>query len=189
MKTYFISLITSMFLLALGTPQNAQAQSFEQGLLSISPGINFGGLGFYGNGTGIPLIASGEYGIIDYVGVGPYAGFANYSWGSGASKYSYRFISVGLRGDFHYSSFLEEILEMDMNSDKVDLYLALVFGYQISTYSGPEGSVFRGVYGNRGTSGVIVGGRYYFSKNLAVFGEAGRSIYGALNVGITLRLK
>jgi len=57
--------------------------------LSISPGINLGGFGFYGRGAGLPLIASAEYGIHDYIGVGPYAGFVNYKYGSGSFKYSY----------------------------------------------------------------------------------------------------
>jgi len=189
MKNQLIIVLTALFLTVMGTPQTTQAQSFEKGLLSISPGLNLGNIGFYGSGTGIPLVASAEFAILEYVGVGPYAGFVNYSFGSGANKYRYTFISVGVRGDFHYNALLEEILEMDLNSDKVDLYIGILLGYQTTSYSGPDGDIYRGLYNNRGTSGVTVGGRYYFNKNLAVFAEAGRSLYGALNVGLTLRLK
>lgn len=182
---YSIAIILSLFIL---TQNELDAQSFEQGGLSISPGINIGGLGFYGNGSGLPIVVSGEYGILDMLGVGPYVGFVNYNFGSGASKYSYRFITFGVRGDFHYSALLEELLEANLNSDKLDLYVALLLGYQTTSYSGPDGSVFRGAFNNRGTSGLAIGGRFYFSEKLGVFVEAGRILYGSLNLGLTIKM-
>ena len=182
----------SLLILSVSTflsMSNLQAQGFEQGSLSVSPGVNIGGLGFYGSGTGLPIVASGEYGILDVLGAGPYIGFVNYNFGSGASKYSYRFITVGVRGDFHYTKLLEELLESNLNSDKLDLYVALLLGYQTASYSGPDGSVFRGAFSNRGNSGLAVGGRFYFSEKLAVYAEVGRILYGSLNLGLTLKLK
>lgn len=190
MKKYIILSLSIFFLISLGLPTESQAQSFEKGTISISPGINLGGLGFYGSGTGIPLVASGEYGVHDYIGVGPFVGFANYKFGSGSGAYKYRFITAGVRGDFHYSALLEELLETDLMSDNLDLYLAVLIGYQTTAYSGPDGTSFgSGLYGNRANSGLAFGGRFYISDNFAVYAEAGRILYGALNIGITLRLK
>lgn len=177
-------------LLAVATPMNSSAQSFQEGSLTISPGLNLGRIGFYGSAAGLPLIASAEYGLHDYFGVGPYVGYVNNKYGSGASSYNYRFITVGGRGDFHYTALLEELLEVDLNSEELDLYIAALIGYSFTAYSGPDGSSFgRGLYGNRVNSGLSFGGRYYFSQNLAVFAEVGRVLYGALNVGITLKIK
>ncbi|MEM6803677.1 MAG: hypothetical protein AAF696_19895 [Bacteroidota bacterium] len=182
---YPIAIVLSLFFLPV---HELEAQAFEQGGLSISPGINIGGLGFYGNGSGLPVVLSGEYGILDFLGAGPYVGFVNYSFGSGASKYSYRFITFGVRGDFHYSALLEEVLDANLNSDKLDLYVALLLGYQTTSYSGPDGSIFRGAFNNRGNSGLAIGGRYYFSEKLGVFVEAGRILYGSLNLGLSLKI-
>jgi len=190
MKKNIIFSLSIFILISLSLPTESQAQSFEKGTISVSPGINLGGLGFYGSGSGIPLVASGEYGIHEYIGVGPFVGFANYKFGSGTGAYKYRIITAGVRGDFHYASLLEELLEMDMNSDKLDLYIAVLVGYQTTAYSGPDGTTFgSGLYGNRANSGVALGGRFYISDNFAVYAEAGRILYGALNIGITLRLK
>lgn len=189
MNRIFQFSLALFFFFSWSAAQNVKAQSFEQGHMGISPGINLGGIGFYGSGAGLPIVASGEYGILDMIGVGPYVGFVNYKFGSGSSSYSYRFITIGARGDFHYTALLEELLEADLLSDKLDLYLAVLIGYQTVSYSGADGSFFRGLYSNRVNSGLAIGGRYYISPNLAVFVEAGRVLYGALNIGVTLKIK
>lgn len=187
-RIFCISLmLTTIF--ALVSIQNIQAQGFEKGHLGISPGINLGGVGFYRGGSGLPIVASGEFGILDMLGVGPYAGFVNYSFGSGASKYSYRFITFGVRGDFHYTDLLAELLEADLDAEKLDLYAALLLGYQTVSYSGADGTFFRGLYSNRVNTGLAIGGRFYFNEKFGVFAEVGRVLYGALNVGVTVKLK
>lgn len=190
MKKLFFIPFNIILLIVLAMPLDSQAQRFEEGTLTLSPGLNLGRVGFYGGAAGLPLIASLEYGLHEYFGVGPYAGFVNYKYGSGAGAYNYRFITVGARGDFHYTSLLEELLEIDMGSEELDLYVAALVGYSITAYSGPDGSTIgSGLYGNRVNTGLTFGGRYYFSRNLAVFAEVGRVLYGALNVGITLKIK
>jgi len=185
MKKIYVILFSLSFIFV----SNINAQSFEQGLLSVSPGINLGGFGLYGSGSGLPLVASAEYGIHEYIGVGPYVGFVNYNYGSGSFKYNYKFITVGVRGDFHYTTLLEELLEGDLSSDKLDLYVALLLGYRTVAYSGPDGTTFRGLYNNNVSSGITLGGRYYVNEKFAIFAEVGRSLYGALNLGVTIRLK
>lgn len=190
MKKIFYISFKLILLIALSIPMSGHAQTFEEGTLTISPGLNLGRIGFYGGASGLPVVASLEYGLHEYFGVGPYAGFVNYKYGSGVGSYNYRFITVGARGDFHYTALLEELLEIDLGSDEFDLYMAALVGYSITAYSGPDGSTIgRGLYGNRVNTGLTFGGRYYFSQNLAVFAEVGRVLYGALNVGVTLKIK
>ncbi|MEM7373563.1 MAG: hypothetical protein AAF587_33370 [Bacteroidota bacterium] len=182
------SLLIVLFVL-IGIP-SLLAQPYQQGQLTISPGVVLGNLGLYSGGSGIPLMASAEYGLHEYFGVGPFVGVARYSYNYIGSRYRWNFVNFGGRGDFHYLPLLEELLEKDLPTEKLDLYLAAMLGFRIANFSSNDG--FTGginTFGNGVFLSTAVGARYYFTDNIAVFGELGYILFGVLNAGVTIKIK
>ncbi|MEZ4775179.1 MAG: hypothetical protein R3D00_18490 [Bacteroidia bacterium] len=180
------------FLASIFSIQKTFSQAYEQGQLTVSPGIMFGGLGIYNSGAGIPVVASAEYGVSDMLGVGPFIGYASYGYGVPGFRYRWTFSSVGVRVDFHYWELLEETLETDLNSEQFDLYVAALAGYRFARYTTSDGVTVGGntfSYGDGAAIAITVGGRYYFNPKIAVFLEAGRALFGLTNVGVTIKLK
>ncbi|MEM7373562.1 MAG: hypothetical protein AAF587_33365 [Bacteroidota bacterium] len=181
-------LLTLLFILSVGT-FHLSAQAFEEGQLSVSPGIMLGGLGVYGGGVGFPLGASAGYAFHEMFDAGPFIGIARYTYGPVGSQYRWNFVSFGARGDFHYLPLLEEFLEVDLSSEELDLYVGVLAGFQIAGFSSNDvvlGPTLN--FSNRATYGLAVGGRYYFADNLAAFAEIGFVLYGILNAGLTFRI-
>lgn len=185
-RLFLICLMTGFF------SSQAFAQAYEQGQLTLSPGVMFGGLGIYNSGTGIPVVASAEFGVDDMFGVGPFFGYASYGYGVQGSRYRWSFSSFGARVDFHYWELLEEALEADLNSEQFDLYLAALAGYRVSRFTSSDGIMLGGnttAYNNGLAIAITAGGRYYFNPKIAVFLEAGRGLFGLTNIGVTIKLK
>lgn len=185
-RLIFTILFTGLF--SLVAP-HSQAQSYAKGNLLISPGVSIGGLGYYGaySGFSLPLELSGEYGFHEQFSGGLFAGFARF----GYTRSRVSFINFGARGSWHYLPFLLEKLGNDPSAaEKIDLYASLLVGYQAANYraSDGSGSVFSGGFGNRGIFGIGLGGRYYFSPRLAAFAEIGRTVWGLMSIGVTLKL-
>ncbi|MEO0471557.1 MAG: hypothetical protein AAF206_18145 [Bacteroidota bacterium] len=187
MKSFFITLFLSLIFFSFTS--SSLAQRFQPGQLTISPGVMVGGLGFYGGGSGLPLSVSGEYAVSDLIGVGPFVGFARYGYSTGFSSYNWTFINFGARGDLHYLRLLNELLDKEATSDKLDLYATLMLGFQTASFSGDAGSPLLGGFGNRATLGLAAGGRYYFTDKIAVFAEVGSLVFSALQAGVTIKLK
>lgn len=157
-------------LLGIGT---ASAQTFAEGTSVIQCGVGLG------SDFGLPIGLSYEYGISEKLGVGAYAGYASKTETLaffGDLKYTYTLF--GARGNYHF-----------FQSDKMDAYAGILLGYNaasISVSNSPAGAVAPAaasamIYGGH------VGGRYYFSDNLAAFGEVGYGL-GYLNLGLAYKL-
>lgn len=181
-------LVTLLLIISFGM-SHVSAQAFEEGQLTVSPGIMLGGLGVYGGGVGFPFGASAGYAFHEMFDGGPFVGLANYRYGPIGSQYRWTFISFGARGDFHYLPLLEEFLEADLMSEELDLYVGVLAGFQLASFSSND-VVIGGVtnFNNRATYGLAVGGRYYFAENLAAFAEVGFVLYGILNAGLTFKI-
>lgn len=175
MKKIISSLLFTVLVLG-GLTANAQ---FEKGDKLLNLGLNLGGT--YGGG-GIGIGGSYEVGIHDFISVGGQADFVSWSNGFGGYKWKYNFLTLGVRGSYHFGKhFLE--------NDKLDLYAGPAIGYTISKYKDPSG--WSGSYVNDYGSGVFfgafAGARYYFKPSMGVFGEAGYNA-SPLKVGITFKM-
>jgi hypothetical protein len=155
------------------------AQEFNVGTNVVNGGIGFGGS--YGNYTtssqspGFSI--SYERGIWDVPGpgvvsLGGYVGTKTYKYNylGGNDKWSYTII--GVRGAYHYTG---------LNVDNLDVYGGLMATYNFLSYSGA------GSYGGGLSATAFAGGRWYFSKNLAVFAELGYGV-AYLTVGASIRI-
>ncbi len=167
------------------------AQEFEEGDIVLNLGIGFGSTLYSGSfySTSIPPIsASVEYGIMDGVldegsiGVGGYLGFSQYKWDYnvfGADwGYKYTNFVIGARGVFHYPVL-----------DQLDTYTGILLGFNVVSVDEYGSEVFGYSYSTSG-SGIVgswfVGGRYYFSDNLAAMLELGYGIT-YFNFGVALK--
>ena len=155
-----------------------KAQLFEEGDKVVNLGIGLGSTYYAGltSSTVIPpLSASFELGVKDGIldegslGVGAYAGFSRYNWFS----YSATHLVLGGRGIFHYP-----IIE------DLDTYTGILLGFRIVSDNSPGDPLGAG-------SGIVgswfIGGRYYFTDNLAGMLELGYGI-SYLNLGVAFKL-
>ncbi len=157
-------------LIVLGVMQTANAQ-YQKGDKLVNLGV---GLGTYGAG-GLGFGGSFEYGIHDAISVGAIAGY------SGTSYYgsSFSVITIGARGSYHFNELLK------LGNDKIDLYAGAGLAYRKVSWD-----ALSGVLGNNYGGGVFplihLGGKYYFSNNLAGYVELG-SGFGTAQVGVAFK--
>jgi hypothetical protein len=146
----------------------------------IHAGLAVGGLaGVYGDATLPPIVAGFEYGFEDKISLGGVVGFAGSKYGFSGYEWKYSYLVIGARGGYH---FLE-------NNPELDAYAGVMLGYNIVSVTAPSGTFFGGY--TAGASymlfGFYGGARYYFSPNLAVYGELGYGL-GYFNLGIAFKL-
>lgn len=168
--------IAVFVILSLSTIQ-AQESMFNLGDKVVSAGIGFGTTLYSGTyyTRGVPPISlSYEQAIVDEVlekgviGVGGWLGYTSYKYDYLGWGYKYTNFILGAMGAFHYPLV-----------DKLDTYLGIGLGYNI--VSANEFGTFPGGYDYSATSGGIVfagmvGARYYFTEQFAVFAQVGYGV-------------
>ena len=162
----------------------ANAQAFEKGSAALNAGIGIGtALGGLGNARPAISVAL-DYGMVDVGGpgvisVGGYIGNTGYTYKSGDYKSTWNYNVIGARCAYHYNGL--------NNAEKYDLYAGLMLAYNMVKY---KTNYENGIDGNTYGSGVgfsgFIGGRYFFSNNLGVYGELGYGV-SYLNAGISLK--
>jgi len=169
MKKFLFSKALAVFLTLFGFSWSVSAQSdvFIKDDVVIHLGV---GLGNYISHKGYsnwfaPIVASFEYGVVDNmfdskagIGIGGYAAYTSFKGNSNKDSWGVSDFIIGARGIFHYQFV-----------DNLDTYAGIMLGYDIVSFnqSDPDltGSKFR--------PGYFIGARYYFTDNIAVFGELG----------------
>ena len=153
---------------------------FEKGDNVISAGIGIGSslgvIGSYGYSQSVGLNANFEHGIWEIGGpgvisLGGYLGYKSYDY----SYFNTSYTIIGIRAAYHYNG---------IPSDKFDVYGGLMISYNI--YSHSSYSYFSD-YGSSAISSTgFIGGRYYFSPNIACYGELGYGV-SLLNIGLSFK--
>ncbi|PKP53661.1 MAG: hypothetical protein CVT92_02770 [Bacteroidetes bacterium HGW-Bacteroidetes-1] len=173
------------FLMIAGTMQ-AQENMFGKDDKVVNLGIGllsgFYSGSFYSSKTP-PISISFEQGIKDGVldvgsiGVGGYLGYTSAKWEYLGFGWKVSNFIIGARGSFHYPLV-----------DKLDTYAGVLLGYNVVT-SKETGNLLGGNYSGS-SSGVIfsgyVGGRYYFTDNIAAMVELGTGI-AYFNIGVAFK--
>jgi hypothetical protein len=127
------------------------------------------------------------------IGVGLYFGYQSARWQydnyyyKGVPFYyrhSWRYTTIAARGAYHLDA---------LTTDKGELYFGALLGLQIRSYTfssnspDPDVNSYRINQGNVGTVGsIFLGGRYYFTDNIGLFGELG---YGVTYLTLGLSVK
>jgi hypothetical protein len=147
---------------------------FDVGTNVVNLGIGLGsrygyGYSYLSNGSSVsPAISlSYERGILQLgpgvLGVGLFAGYQGASYEYSGYKDKFTDIVVMVRGAFHYPV-----------NDKFDAYGGVGIGVRHLGYSSSYVGPYAFDYGVTGaTSGLFVGGRYYFSQGIGAFAELG----------------
>jgi hypothetical protein len=175
MKQLFTIVIISLIAIS-----SVFAQPYVKGSKVINAGLGFGMAGIYGD-SGMPPISIGfQYGLEDKISIGGIVGFSTSTYGWTNYEWSYTYISIGARGEYHFME----------NSDKLDAYAGLTLGYNVVSVSEPDG--YQSYWGYESESsyllaGVHVGARYALSEKIGIFGELGYGI-GYLTVGVDFHL-
>ena len=173
-----------------GVLSTSNAQ-YQKGDWTANAGFSFGligyGYGYYGSSSGfLPISLNVEYSVNETFAVGPYVGMYSRSYGSG--DYRFRAMSFGARGTFHANEFLNENLNMSINTEKVDIYASLILGVESYSWKYAD-NISNGYYanGSRFIFGPTLGIRYMFAPKFGAFFEAGRGAFGYGTIGITGR--
>ncbi len=166
-----------------------KAQAFKNGDMVGNLGVGFGWYGYGYGTTSLPAFSlSLEKGIKDIENVGPLSiggiiGFkhASYNWAS-SYDWSWNDIIIAARGALHYDLF---------KVSKLDTYGGIALGVRIEnesyyTYNLAGDVVKAKANFTHGLFALYLGGRYYVSDNLAVFGELGYGL-GYLTLGISYK--
>lgn len=180
-------LIFTILLIAIS---GANAQAFKKGDVMLSPGIGLGTYGIgYGVGFALPVILNADFGVHDYVSVGAYGGFWIRSWNYSFNE-KYRFTSThfGARASFHWWKLLDENVNADLLSDKLDIYFTPWLGYNLRTakWSGSQ-NIGNVGFGNRFQGGAQMGVRYFIKENFGFFAEWGGTPTSWSNWGLTVK--
>jgi hypothetical protein len=164
----------------------AQNTTFSEGDKVLNLGLGLGSTLYSGSfySTSVPPVsASFEVGIKDELfdensslGVGGYLGYSSSNYSGWGSDYGFSNFIIGGRGSLHYH-FIENF----------DTYAGLMLGFRVVSWKSSSGSFDYGsVAGSGLASAFYVGGRYYFTDNLAAMAELGYGI-AWLNIGISLK--
>lgn len=160
---------------------STQAQVIEKGDILVSPNFNLGYYGgflgggyLYGYGGFVPGgTVNVDFGVHDYVSVGPYFGFAGRS--------GFNSMAFGARGNFHWGKLIGDKKGNELLSDKLDLYYSLALGGRISNWKEHDYHPFRFGFGSS------LGVRYYFADWMGAQFEFGATELSWAKIGVTFK--
>lgn len=189
-KVYFLFFFILLLFINPVFSQNA----FHKGNVLVDAGISIGvfGYGFgarHAAGFPVPLTAAVEYGLSDVIGIGPYAGYLHQRVELVGSSSSFTTMAFGGQAVFHVSTFLNEQMELTIDEEKVDLYAKAIVGYERYGQRINGQRIERQFLAESGKPvfGAVAGARYMLNPTIGAFAEAGRGIFGWLNMGVSLR--
>lgn len=158
-----------LLFIVLASFTETQAQAHYQGQLTFNPALGLGTYGYYGAGLGLPLIFKADFGVHDYVDVGPYGGLilANNTTS----------ISFGGRANFNFWQLIDENTDADLASDAVDFYLSAFLGWEI------------GDLPDRLRGGSTLGVKWWFSDPLGLMVEVGGGPVSYSEFGLAIRVR
>jgi OmpW family len=166
--------------------QSAAAQSpVVPGYTDIGPVVGIGGLSGASLSLGgrfeyafksLPDLGNGTLGIM--VSADYYSHSYNYGGFAGAYSFSYKWIPIGATVNYHFK----------LESTKFDPFVGLGLGYTLVTASCSGPYCGSGAYSSAIYFIGRLGGRYFFSDNMALYADVGAGA-ATLNAGIMFKLK
>jgi hypothetical protein len=124
----------------------------------------------------LPDLGNGTLGIM--VSVDYYSHSYDYGGFAGAYSFSYKWIPIGVTANYHFK----------LESTKFDPFVGLGLGYTVVTASCSGQFCGSGAYSSAIYFIGRLGGRYFFSDNLALYADVGAGA-ATLNAGLMFKLK
>jgi len=175
---------------------SAQAQ-YAKGDITANLGISLGVLGYgsYGafgsNYSGfLPLSVAVEYSATDAFALGGYAGYYSRSYKLVGYRNRWSTYSFGVRGSYHATPLLNDLLDTSIDEDKWDIYGTVLLGYDVYSYSWGDNqlNIDNDLYSTGSFAfGTVLGTRYFFNPKFAAFAELGRGTFGVLTLGVSAK--
>lgn len=154
--------------------------SVHKGMIILQPDFNMGSHGSFGGfgGEFIPgFTFNADFGVHDYVSVGPFVGLGG--------KNNYMEMAIGARGVFHWWQLLDDKVNKDLLSDKIDFYLPVHMGVYMGRFDfNGNGSEWDADF----NAGSGLGFRYYFVKQFGVNLEWGWMELSWAKFGFTVNM-
>ncbi|MDR1763271.1 MAG: hypothetical protein LBR64_04880 [Dysgonamonadaceae bacterium] len=182
-KKLFLTVIFSVCLIAGAFAQDA----FQKGdkVINLGVGLHSWLTINHADASFPPIGASLDYSLISgllddhaAIGVGGYVGFASSKWHY-SEDLGYNLIDMvfGARGTFHYQFV-----------DRLDTYGGVLIGYDVvSKNNFGNGAIVDNTNSkSSAVYGTFIGGRFYFTENIAVYAELGYGI-AALELGLSYK--
>lgn len=204
--TVFIAfLFITHFFYAQEEEESYKADPFERayspGNVYFNAGVNFlfrnyspSVFNFWNNynyRTTLPVLASLEVGINEYLSFGGYIGFHSYGWdyrtSVGSYDYAYRRFGYGVRGSFHYLYLINDLLDLELDEKHIDLYATIMIGLNTRSETRKEPGLTTTDVRTNGSFGTLLGFRYMFNNTFGAYLEGGRGSLGFANIGLTLK--
>lgn len=176
-KSPFFFILAMCLLLVL--PGQAQEKCFDKGDVLLSPGLGYGtrigGADFFWPN----FTFNADFGVHDYVSVGPYLGMAFGNNGNLA-------FSVGGRASFHWWQLMDDKVAKDLKQDQFEMYLPFWLGARIVTADNGESKAKSSGF----DGGLGLGLRWYPNANgrAALFAEWGRGPISWGAIGATIKV-
>ncbi|QCK16026.1 hypothetical protein [Mangrovivirga cuniculi] len=168
-------LLTFFAVVALSFASNAQGWGPDNGTTQLSVGVGT-------SGWGVPVFADVQFGVSEFITVGPRASYSSKTYRSQGFKYNASVFTLAAVGNYHYSRHLNIPRELD-------LYGGLELGYAV--WNNDWDDDFGPYYGETSTIylGLRAGVKYFFNPNIAAMLEVGggTGTSGAL-IGVTFGL-
>ncbi len=184
---YIFSAFALFMILWVSSPDPVQGQSNFRNTSIINAGASLNYSYSYLGSRSVripPAVVFFEMGVHDYVTIGPYAAFSRWSYPDRVRS----FMNLGMRGSFHFSPYLNDLLDGTLNEDQIDFYVSMISGLEFRNYGASNTEGVSGFTDNiRFFVGPVAGVRFYFTDELAVFSEVGRGALGAVTVGLAMR--
>jgi hypothetical protein len=168
-------LLIPVLILGMSLQVNAQ-KSFQKGNVLLNPGVGIGSNygAFYG-GFRPSVFFAADFGVHDYVSVGPYVGSTFFRNATG--------IDFGARGNFHWWQLLDDKVNADLKQSQLDIYATLWMGGELFVFD--SGSTTGGF-----DIGFTQGVRWYpkSNKRFALFAEFGYTPISYATIGATIKI-
>ena len=184
MKKILLPLIAIALFVVQGNAQDIFVKGDKVLNLSVGVGSSIYSGSAYGSVT--PALAgSFEVGVVDdlfdessALGIGGYIGYTGAKWDAIGSDFKTSSFIIGARGAVHYQFI-----------DRLDTYGGLMLGYNIvnSDWDSNTPGFDDDVTSSAFLLDLFIGGRYYFTDNVAGLVEIGSGI-AYLNIGVALKL-
>jgi hypothetical protein len=139
------------------------------------------------NGAQVPFSTYLDFGVHENLSIGIFGGINQrfYKYAPPMNDeilFTTNHYTAGLRAGFHFLPMLEKAMDVDMNSNRLDVYLSPALGYRYTEYVNIGFAEETKIVG-----GLTVGARYYVWGGLALVAEAGYGIFGYGNTGLSFR--
>jgi hypothetical protein len=133
-----------------------------------------------------PIMIFYEQGVMNNINAGPFLSILRDGYDGHPLTLKRTFLKVGGRGTYQLTSLINDVLQSEINSGRMDFYFTAIAGVEYEILRHYSVTLGNGKDGDwRLFLGSVLGARYNFSKLLGIYLEAGRGPHGMFSMGVS----